>query len=96
MSDIPSPPPGWLLNFNMGGRPAYMNPLPVAAILERLATAKATEHHRFWPDNVSLTDTEVFKRTELLRPKRKPPWVFGELELVTRLWLLRHSASYSL
>ncbi len=50
--------------------PGYMNPLPVAAILERLATAKATEHHRFWPDNVSLTDTEVFKRTELLGPKQ--------------------------
>jgi uncharacterized protein len=50
--------------------PGYMNPLPVAAILERLATAKATEHHRFWPDEVSLTDTEVFKHTELLGPKQ--------------------------
>jgi len=50
--------------------PGYMNPLSVAAILERLATAKATEHHRFWPDNVSLTDTEVFKRTELLGPNQ--------------------------
>jgi predicted nucleic acid-binding protein len=47
-----------------------MNPLPVAAILERLAAAKATEHHQFWPDNVSLTDTEVFKRTDLLGPKQ--------------------------
>ena len=50
--------------------PGYMNPLPVAAILERLAAAKATEHHRFWPDEVSLTDTEVFKHTELLGPKQ--------------------------
>jgi uncharacterized protein len=50
--------------------PGYTNPLPVAAILQRLATAKATEHHRFWPDDVSLTDTEVFRHTELLGPKQ--------------------------
>lgn len=48
----------------------YPNPLPVAAILQRLAMAKATEHHRFWPDDVSLTDTEVFNHTELLGPKQ--------------------------
>lgn len=48
----------------------YSNPLPVAAILERLAMAKATEHHRFWPDDVSLTDIEVFNHTELLGPKQ--------------------------
>jgi len=50
--------------------PGYMNPLPVAAVLERLATAKATEYHRFWPDNVSLTDTALFKRAELLGSKQ--------------------------
>jgi hypothetical protein len=48
----------------------YSNPLPVAAILERLGMAKATEHHRFWPDDVSLTDVEVFNRTALLGPKQ--------------------------
>lgn len=48
----------------------YPNPLPVAAILQRLAMAKVTEHHRFWPDDVSLTDTEVFNHTELLGPKQ--------------------------
>lgn len=50
--------------------PGYTNPLPVAAILQRLAAAKATEHHRFWPDDVSLTDIEVFKHTELLGSKQ--------------------------
>jgi uncharacterized protein len=50
--------------------PGYSNPLPVAAILQRLAMAKATEHHRFWPDDVSLTDIEVFNHTELLGPKQ--------------------------
>ena len=50
--------------------PGYSNPLAVAAILQRLAMAKGTEHHRFWPDDVSLTDTEIFKRNELLGPKQ--------------------------
>ncbi|HEX2493623.1 MAG TPA: TA system VapC family ribonuclease toxin [Steroidobacter sp.] len=48
----------------------YPNPLPVAAVLQRLAMAKATEHHRFWPDDVSLTDTEIFNPVELLGPKQ--------------------------
>lgn len=50
--------------------PGYANPLPVAAILQRLAAAKATEHHRFWPDDVSLTDSEIFKYNELLGSKQ--------------------------
>jgi toxin-antitoxin system PIN domain toxin len=49
---------------------AYPNPLAVAAILERLEIAKATELHRFWPDDVSVTDTEIFNRSELLGPKQ--------------------------
>ncbi|TAK53107.1 MAG: PIN domain-containing protein [Gammaproteobacteria bacterium] len=48
----------------------YPNPLPVAAILQRLAVAKATEHHRFWPDDLSLTDTGVFRHAELLGTKQ--------------------------
>lgn len=48
----------------------YSNPLPVAAILQRLGTAKATKYHRFWSDDVSLTDAEVFNHTELLGPKQ--------------------------
>jgi uncharacterized protein len=48
----------------------YPNALPVAAILQRLAMAKAAEHHRFWPDDVSLTDAEVFNSAELLGPKQ--------------------------
>ena len=48
----------------------YPNPVPVAAILERLGMAKATEHHCFWPDDLSLTDERVFSRAELLGPKQ--------------------------
>ena len=49
---------------------SYPNPLSVAAILQRLVMAKATEHHRFWPDDVSLTDAKVFNSAELLGPKQ--------------------------
>jgi hypothetical protein len=55
---------------NRSLEPGYPNPLPVAAVLQRLAVAKATEHHRFWPDDVSLTDTAIFKHAELLGPKQ--------------------------
>lgn len=48
----------------------YPNPLPVAAILKRLGVAKATEHHRFWPDALSLTDLSIFRPPELLGPKQ--------------------------
>lgn len=48
----------------------YSNPIRVAAVLQRLGMAKATEHHRFWPDDISLTDGEVFNHSELLGPKQ--------------------------
>ncbi len=32
---------------------AYPNSRPPAAVAERLASALATQHHRFWPDSVS-------------------------------------------
>lgn len=34
----------------------YPNPLPAAAIAQRLAAATATQHHVFWPDAVSMLD----------------------------------------
>ena len=48
----------------------YPNPLPVAAVLQRLAMAKATEHHHCWTDDVSLTNVELFNHAELLGPKQ--------------------------
>ncbi len=50
--------------------PGYSNPLPVAAVLQRLGMAKAAAHYRFWPDDVSLTDIGIFKHTELLGSKQ--------------------------
>jgi toxin-antitoxin system PIN domain toxin len=34
----------------------YPNPLPVAAIVERLSKAARQPQHEFWPDEVSLLD----------------------------------------
>jgi toxin-antitoxin system PIN domain toxin len=48
----------------------YPHPLPVAAILEHLEAAKTTQHYRFWPDAVSLTDVSIFRHSELLGPKQ--------------------------
>ncbi|MEJ0007128.1 MAG: TA system VapC family ribonuclease toxin [Steroidobacteraceae bacterium] len=48
----------------------YPNPQPVAAVLQRLGAAKATDYHRFWPDDVSLTNVQIFNHTELLGPKQ--------------------------
>jgi toxin-antitoxin system PIN domain toxin len=50
--------------------PGYPNPLPIAAVLKRLAQAAAAGNHQFWADDVSLTDTSVFKHAELLGPKQ--------------------------
>ncbi len=38
--------------------PGYPNPLPAAAVAERLAAAAAARHHEFWPDAVSLLETD--------------------------------------
>jgi uncharacterized protein len=38
-------------------QPAYPNPLPLAAVAERLAEAAATPHHMLWPDAISLLDS---------------------------------------
>lgn len=39
--------------------PRYPNPLPVVAVMERLAAATRTSYHEFWPDDVSLLDRSI-------------------------------------
>ena len=52
-------------------QPGYPNPVPVAVAAERLAEAKSTRWHAFWPDAVSL-----------LRPKSIDwAYVHGPLQL---------------
>jgi len=50
--------------------PGYPNPLPVAEIVPRLAQAMDGGDHRFWPDDVSLTDASIFDVGALLGPKQ--------------------------
>lgn len=40
-------------------QPGYPNSLPASIVAERLREATATDHHRFWPDDVSLLDPRV-------------------------------------
>ncbi len=47
-------------------QPAYPHAQPAAAIAARLAEATATPHHAFWPDGVSLLDTERIAWTAVL------------------------------
>lgn len=50
--------------------PAYPNPLPVAAVVERLGEAVATPHHEFWPDDVSLLDARIADRRRIHGPRQ--------------------------
>ena len=50
--------------------PRYPNPLPVGAVMERLADAAATRHHQFWADEVSLLDPRIADRTRIHGPRQ--------------------------
>ncbi len=50
--------------------PGYPNPLPVAAVMKRLAAATASSHHRFWPDDVSLLDPRIADPTRIHGPRQ--------------------------
>ena len=50
--------------------PGYPNPLPVGAVIERLAEATATGHHQFWPDDLSLLDARIADHTRIHGPRQ--------------------------
>jgi uncharacterized protein len=50
--------------------PGYPNPLPVRAIVERLAEATAHASHAFWPDAVSLLDGHVVDPGRIHGPRQ--------------------------
>lgn len=50
--------------------PGYPNPLPVAAVMERLAAATARSHHQFWPDDVSLLDPRIADPARIHGPRQ--------------------------
>jgi toxin-antitoxin system PIN domain toxin len=51
-------------------QPAYPNPLPTAAVLERIAHAARHPHHEFWPDDISLLDADVVDGRRIHGPKQ--------------------------
>ena len=46
--------------------PGYPNPFPASQVAERLEEAAAGEEHEFWPDEISLLDTQVFNWSYIL------------------------------
>ena len=50
--------------------PGYPNPLPIQAVIERLAEACQQDIHEFWPDEVSLLDPHVVDTTRIHGPRQ--------------------------
>ena len=50
--------------------PGYPNPLPVHAVIEHLADACQQDIHEFWPDDVSLLDSDVVDSTRIHGPRQ--------------------------
>jgi predicted nucleic acid-binding protein len=50
--------------------PGYPNALPVRAVMERLAEASTRNVHEFWPDDVSLLDTQVADCARIHGPRQ--------------------------
>ena len=50
--------------------PGYPNPLPVQAVIEHLAEACHQDIHEFWPDEVSLLDSDVVDSTRIHGPRQ--------------------------
>jgi hypothetical protein len=48
----------------------YPNPLPTAAVLERLAAAASHPGHEFWPDDVSLLDRATADHRRIHGPRQ--------------------------
>jgi toxin-antitoxin system PIN domain toxin len=50
--------------------PGYPSPLPVQAVIKRLAEACDEDIHEFWPDEVSLLDSDVVDSTRIHGPRQ--------------------------
>jgi toxin-antitoxin system PIN domain toxin len=50
--------------------PGYPNPLPIQAVIERLAEACRQDIHEFWPDEVSLLNPHVVDTTRIHGPRQ--------------------------
>ena len=48
----------------------YSNTLPASLVAQRLREATATDHHRFWPDEVTLLDADIVDWTRMIGAKQ--------------------------
>ena len=51
-------------------QPSYPLPVTVARAIQLLADAVATEHHEFWPDDLSLLDSRRFVHDRIHGPRQ--------------------------
>jgi toxin-antitoxin system PIN domain toxin len=51
-------------------QPKYPKSISVDAALDLLQRATSTDVHAFWPDDISLLDTQRIDRTRILGPKQ--------------------------
>lgn len=51
-------------------QPGYPNALPVAAVAKRLAEARASRFHEFWPADVSLLDAATAHPSRIHGPRQ--------------------------
>ena len=51
-------------------QPRYPSPIPAAQAIELLGEACESEHHEFWPCDVSILDARIVDRCRLLGPRQ--------------------------
>ena len=51
-------------------QPGYPHRIPSSLVAERLCEATATDHHRFWSDNVSLLDARTVDWGRIIGPRQ--------------------------
>ncbi len=51
-------------------QPRYPSPVPAAEAIRRLRQATATEHHAFWPCDVSVLDDRLIDRSRVHGPRQ--------------------------
>ncbi len=50
--------------------PGYPGSLPLPVVMRRLTEAVTSTFHEFWPDDISLLDTDVANPTRILGPRQ--------------------------
>jgi len=48
----------------------YVRPIPASQALDMLEEAAATNHHEFWPDDISLLNRRAVDRTRIHGPRQ--------------------------